>query len=109
MSERRRPKLYKKDDKDDEDVLKKLKEVRQNLQESLDDDKPPGPKPVRKRGDRKLYKKEQVDAIKKPVKKRPLTDTVSKRRLATVQKRVKSKIEESRGISKKKKGLIISG
>ena len=59
MSERRRrTEFYKKDDKDDEDVLKKLKEVRQNLQESLDDDQPTGPKPVRKRGDRKLYKKE---------------------------------------------------
>jgi hypothetical protein len=109
MSERRRRELYKKDDKD-EDILKKLKEVRQNLQESLDDDdsKPSAPKPVRKRGERRLYKKEEVGTpIKKPVKAKPLTDSISKRRLAAVQKRVKAKVEESRGISKKKKGLIV--
>ena len=57
---RERIKLYKKKD-NDEDVLKKLKEVRQNLQDSLDDKSPgTGPKPVRKRGERRLYKKEDI-------------------------------------------------
>ena len=71
QKKRKRPTLYKKDEKD-EDVLKKLKEVRQSLQESLDDDKPPekvekgpikkGPTTTRKRGERKLYKNPVAEA-----------------------------------------------
>ena len=64
---RKRPTLYKKTGNGkDEDVLKKLKEVRQSLQDSLDDkpsieEEPMGPKLTRKRGERKLYKKEQQE------------------------------------------------
>ena len=106
---RKRVNLYKKKD-DDEDVLKKLKEVRQNLQDSLDD-KPPsdGPKPIRKRGERRLYKKEDTDApIKPAAKAKPLTSTISKKRLAAVQRRVKAKVAASKGISKKRKGFIVA-
>jgi len=106
---RKRVNLYKKKD-DDEDVLKKLKEVRQNLQDSLDD-KPPGtgPKPVRKRGERRLYKKEDISPTIKPAAKaKPLSSTVSKKRLAAVQKRVKAKVAASKSLSKKKKGFIVA-
>ncbi|MHA1291587.1 MAG: hypothetical protein ACTSQJ_02835 [Promethearchaeota archaeon] len=109
---RKRPTLYKKNGTGkDEDVLKKLKEVRQNLQESLDEkptaapETPAGPRTTRKRGERRLYKKPEIEAPK-PVKKRAEVQ-ISKKRLAQVQRRVKAKIEATKGISKKKKALII--
>ncbi|MHA1148228.1 MAG: hypothetical protein ACTSR8_08280 [Promethearchaeota archaeon] len=105
---RRRPDLYKKEDKD-EDVLKKLKEVRQNLQESLDETpEKKGPSLTRKRGERRLYKKdEDKQPIAPIISKGPGKKQVSAKRLAAVQKRVKAKVEESKGISKKRKALII--
>ena len=100
---RRRPNLYKKDEKD-EDVLKKLKEVRQNLQESLEEQpEKKGPALTRKRGERRLYKKDDEEKApekpiiaKGPVKKQQ----VSAKRIAAVQKRVKAK-ERAKVLRKK--------
>ncbi|MHA1334936.1 MAG: hypothetical protein ACTSPW_04195, partial [Promethearchaeota archaeon] len=104
---RRRPNLYKKDDKED-DVLKKLKEVRQNLQESLNETpEKKAPTFTRKRGERRLYKKgePEKEEITPKVSKLPKKE-ISTKRLALVQKRVKAKLEATKGLSKKKKALI---
>ncbi|MGV9172100.1 MAG: hypothetical protein ACOC35_05995, partial [Promethearchaeia archaeon] len=108
---RKRPKLYKKDETEkDDDVLKKLRDVRKNLQESIDEeDKPEKSRTIkRKRGARKLYKKDEEKEIEITRKYKRKTDKeVSQKRLARVQKRVKEKVEEAKGLSKKKKAAII--
>lgn len=120
---RRRRTLIKKDEKD-EDVLKKLKEVRQNLQDSLKEDitgspatppeiKTPTPKQATsQRGERRLFKKEDFAApeegkkgkkkpIKKPIKK------VSQKRMARVNARVQARMDKLKGLSRQKKAIII--
>ncbi|MFO8019686.1 MAG: hypothetical protein R6U96_13755 [Promethearchaeia archaeon] len=108
---RKRPKLYKKDDTEkDEDVLKKLRDVRKNLQDSIDEeDKPEKSRTIkRKRGARKLYKKDEEEEVKITRKYKKKTDKkVSQKRLARVQKRVKEKVEEAKGLSKKRKAAIL--
>ncbi len=107
---RKRPTLYKKDDKaeQDADVLKKLKEVRQNLQDSLDQPaEKEGPATTHKRGERRLYKKEEEKPIEKAVITKKPQKQISSKRMALVQKRVKEKIKATEGISKKKKAIIM--
>ena len=101
---RKRPMLYKKNGKNgkDEDILKKLKEVRQNLQDSLDESpEKKAPVMTRKRGERRLYKKDEVEkptapikAKKKPAVEKKPVQKVSDKRMARVQKRVKEKMKE---------------
>lgn len=107
---RKRPKLYKKNDSEkDDDVLKKLRDVRKNLQDSIDEGEPTEKRTIkRKRGARKLYKKDEDKELEIKRKYRKKTEKkVSRKRLARVQKRVKEKVEESKGLSKKKKAAII--
>jgi hypothetical protein len=130
---RRRPTLYKKDTDGtkDEDVLKKLKEVRQSLQDSLTDDKKPGipePAPIKKTplpttGPKKAPgRRERVQYFKKedlmaPEKTRPTRKAkvvkkkqvkkVSQKRMARVNARVKARMEKLKGLSRKKKALVI--
>ena len=116
-NERKKPRLYKKDDEakkpDDKDVLQKLKDVRKNLQDSLDETSPTEPIKAekRKRGERRLYKAEEAPAetpVVKPKKVKPIqTKAVSKKRMALVQRRVKAKVDSMQGLSKKKKAIII--
>ncbi len=107
---RKRPNLYKKDEKTekDEDVLKKLNEVRQNLQDSLDQPvEKTGPATTHKRGERKLYKKEEETPIEKAAITKKPEKAISSKRMLLVQKHVKEKMAATKGISKAKKALIL--
>jgi len=111
-NERKRPPLYKAEDDtkkpEDKDVLKKLNNVRKNLQDSLDE-KSTEKGQKRKRGERRLYKADEVPTEKPPEKAKKVkpTKTVSKKRMALVQRRVKAKVDGMKGLSKKKKAIIV--
>ncbi|MBD3353439.1 MAG: hypothetical protein GF364_18295, partial [Candidatus Lokiarchaeota archaeon] len=125
------------DEEKQEDVLKKLREVRRKLQESLSEDTKSGIEESEKvdtskilvEGQAELEKQDKAEQIKarskaldkkkpklykagkgpkkKKLKKAPTKTGLSARKMAGIQKRIQQKVSQRQSMSKKKKTLLV--